>query len=255
MDRYAIFLDIDGTLTPNADNGVSEANIKMIEKARRAGHSVILNTGRSYGWIPDAVLDAAEYDGIVSGIGSSVILHGERLYERVIDAEVIKKLVSEFADSGASMLFGGMKRVFFKDRIKLWQKRSEYEDVSLPADCDMLCAADKFQKVEFVGKVTDRQKEFLEENFNVFYQPWYIECTAKNCSKEQGMKKVLEKLGIGREHCIAMGDSVNDADMLNYAGISVAVANGDERIKKSVSYVTAASAEDGVAKAIEHFLF
>ena len=255
MDKDAIFLDIDGTLAPNADDGVSEKNIMAIKKARNAGHNIILNTGRSYGWIPDAVLGATDYDGVVSGIGTSVILHGESLYERVLDADVIKKLVSEFSDSDVSILFGGINRVFFKNRIPLWQKKDEYEDITLPEDCSMLCAADKFQKVEFVGELTDRQKHFLEDNFNVFYHTLYIECTAKNCSKAQGMKKVLEKLGISREHCIAVGDSVNDADMLHYAGISVAVANGDERVKKDADYVTAASSDDGVAKAIEHFLF
>jgi hydroxymethylpyrimidine pyrophosphatase-like HAD family hydrolase len=53
---------------------------------------------------------------------------------------------------------------------------------------------------------------------------------------------------------MACGDSMNDARMIQLAGIGVAMENASEEVKKMADYVTASNAEDGVAKAFEKFV-
>lgn len=67
---YAIFIDIDDTLM--AKNEIAKENITTIERVRGLGHKVFLNTGRSYASIPNFVLSATEYDGVVAGLGAYV---------------------------------------------------------------------------------------------------------------------------------------------------------------------------------------
>ena len=53
--RYAIFIDIDGTLYTSA-NGTPKVNIEAIKRVREKGHLVFINTGRSYGYIPEEII-------------------------------------------------------------------------------------------------------------------------------------------------------------------------------------------------------
>jgi len=64
----------------------------------------------------------------------------------------------------------------------------------------------------------------------------------------------MEKLGVTKEELMACGDSMNDARMIQLAGIGVAMENASEEVKKMADYVTASNAEDGVAKAFEKFV-
>ena len=61
-------------------------------------------------------------------------------------------------------------------------------------------------------------------------------------------------VGVPIEHCIAMGDSANDIDMLKVAGISVAMGDAIDEVKKICTYVSCDCKDGGVGQAIEKFL-
>jgi len=66
---------------------------------------------------------------------------------------------------------------------------------------------------------------------------------------------VAEELGLDAGQVMAVGDSMNDLGMLSWAGVGVAMSNGNEEVKKIADYVTASSHEDhGVAEAIRRFI-
>lgn len=68
-----------------------------------------------------------------------------------------------------------------------------------------------------------------------------------------GMQNVISKLGIKKEEIMAFGDGFNDIDMLNFAGIGIAMGNSSEEVKKEADYVTADIDEDGLFLALRHF--
>ena len=53
---------------------------------------------------------------------------------------------------------------------------------------------------------------------------------------------------------MAVGDTENDLEILKAAGISVAMGNAIDEIKKNADYITLSNEEDGVAYAINHFI-
>lgn len=65
------------------------------------------------------------------------------------------------------------------------------------------------------------------------------------------MKVMLKRLSLKIENSIAMGDSKNDMDMLKHAGISVAMENSPDEVKKLCDYVSDTAANAGVAAALE----
>ena len=64
----------------------------------------------------------------------------------------------------------------------------------------------------------------------------------------------MQYYNIPIENSFAIGDSINDLDMLRIAGISIAMGNAPEIVKSECDYVTLNVCEDGVSYAMEQFL-
>ncbi len=74
-----------------------------------------------------------------------------------------------------------------------------------------------------------------------------IERAATDVHKATGLAALAERNGIRREEIIAIGDNVNDLEMLQDAGLSVAMGNASDQVKPAAQLVTATNDEDGVA--------
>ena len=66
-------------------------------------------------------------------------------------------------------------------------------------------------------------------------------------------EKLLEKLGMGREEMVAVGDGFNDLSMIQFAGLGVAMANAQEVVKQHADFITLSNEEDGVAAVVDRF--
>ena len=64
----------------------------------------------------------------------------------------------------------------------------------------------------------------------------------------------IAEMGIDPENVLAIGDGENDLEMLELAGVSVAMGNGKEVVKQNAMYVTISNDADGFAKAIEELV-
>ena len=81
-----------------------------------------------------------------------------------------------------------------------------------------------------------------------------VETVAAEAGKAGGLKFLRELLGIPREETAAFGDGDNDIDMLEEAGIPIAMANASEACRAAAAYVTRSNQEDGVAWGIYEIL-
>lgn len=81
----------------------------------------------------------------------------------------------------------------------------------------------------------------------------YLEFTHPLANKGAAVADMAAMLDIGRHEVLCCGDALNDLPMLRFAGLGVAVANGDEQVKAQADAVTASNNEDGVARAIERY--
>ena len=67
-------------------------------------------------------------------------------------------------------------------------------------------------------------------------------------SKATGIEKVLERMGISFENAVAFGDGINDMEMLQAVGTSVAMGNGHEKVKAIATHIADHVDNDGLAK-------
>jgi Cof subfamily protein (haloacid dehalogenase superfamily) len=84
--------------------------------------------------------------------------------------------------------------------------------------------------------------------------PRFVEATNLAASKGQALSFLARRLGVSRGETMAIGDNDNDADMVAWAGLGVAMGNASAAVKAAADHVAAAVAGDGAAEAIERFV-
>ena len=90
----------------------------------------------------------------------------------------------------------------------------------------------------------------LKKN-DIFFQ---VDIIKNNNSKGKAISKLREYLNIKKEETICFGDHINDLNMFQYCGITCAVGNAMDELKKQADYITLPNAEDGVARFIEEHI-
>ncbi len=86
---------------------------------------------------------------------------------------------------------------------------------------------------------------------NQFTAGGAIEVVGPDTSKAAALAFLCERLGIARDQVVAFGDNVNDVEMLEFAGMGVAMGNATEDAKAVADRVTATNDEDGIAVTLE----
>lgn len=85
-------------------------------------------------------------------------------------------------------------------------------------------------------------------------QPVYLDVTAMLANKGEALKTLARHLGVALEQTAVIGDGGNDPAMFAVAGLSIAMGQAEEAVKRHASVVTGSNVEDGVAEAIERFI-
>jgi hydroxymethylpyrimidine pyrophosphatase-like HAD family hydrolase len=83
---------------------------------------------------------------------------------------------------------------------------------------------------------------------------WFVEVVNPQVSKSRALALVAERLGIMRAEVCAIGDNLNDQDMVSWAGFGVAMGQAPDALKTVAKYVTGRIGEAGVAQVIERFV-
>ncbi|MBC2383197.1 HAD family hydrolase [Pseudomonas sp. WS 5106] len=85
-------------------------------------------------------------------------------------------------------------------------------------------------------------------------QPVYLDVTAMLANKGEALKTIAAYLGVPLEQTAAIGDGGNDPAMFQVAGLSIAMGQAEEAVKREASVVTASNVEDGAAQAFERLI-
>lgn len=250
MPIRAFFFDIDGTIVNYKLGTVSDAVVDGLRRLHEAGIATFLISGRP----PFAVAPLAERlsaAGYVAYNGGLVVKDEKVLFNRPMEDDVMTSLVEFAAASSHPLVFPGIDgyyathvddsftQIFRKSPIlqpSYWTEHPVYQ-VELIAPR----AA--------VGAYVERFSAALH-----FY-PWYLQSIATNVnpianSKATAMLHALEALGMDAASAVAIGDGPNDVEMIEAAGIGIAMGNACDSAKAVANRVVADVAQDGAAEAI-----
>lgn len=253
MIPYVFFLDIDDTIL--CKNTVSQRVIRAMEAARRHGHFVYINTGRAPSFL-DSPLDALPVDGYVCGCGSFILRSGKILFRAEYPTEALIRWVKRLsAPEDPGFVIEGERRIF-RYRNSYWKPRSSWVLGNTPEDLLQFLQSETVIKASICNDIDPIILPELERDFHVIYHPTehYTECCPKGCSKATGMEIIMKHHGLDMSRSVAIGDSENDLDMIDAAGIGIVMGQAREEIKRHADRITAPITEDGAAIAIEQLI-
>ncbi|NBF02069.1 Cof-type HAD-IIB family hydrolase [Pseudomonas sp. Fl5BN2] len=85
-------------------------------------------------------------------------------------------------------------------------------------------------------------------------QPRFLDVTALQADKGQALVTLAKHLGVSLERTAALGDGGNDPAMFQRAGLSIAMGQAEEQVKRQADVITGSNLEDGAAEAIERYI-
>jgi Cof subfamily protein (haloacid dehalogenase superfamily) len=244
-DQKTVFLDIDDTLITAGEGGPFPDDIAGIEKARLRGHRFFLCTGRSLAHIPPVFLELSWIDGMVASGGAHVILEGKTIYHTWLPLPPLCEIAALFLAKGKQCSFRGDRQVFTVNRNK---------KVPITAGEDFVQKYPDAHVSMMTADLTmgEEEKTLLKKYFDLYPQYPHYDCFIKGEGKAKGMQMILDALGLDRKDSVAIGDSENDLDMMDYAGTGIAVGNACSALKTKASWVSASVGEGAVVRALEH---
>lgn len=265
-----IALDMDGTLL-NSQKEIPQAHIQAIHQAIENGVKLVLCTGRPLVGVKpyyEQLGLSGENEYVIINNGCSThqtkdwnlvawkelsvenILYLDKISKQtpaqltLFDEErylVVDEKPSELVTYDASLVFTTPTEISLEEAIS--GKNIMFQAMFL-AQPDEL---DTFEK-QFDSQIS--------QHFSgVRSQPVIYEAMPKGTTKATALRELAQRLDIKPQEIMAIGDANNDIEMLEFAGLGVAMGNSNDYVKKLADYVTDSNDENGVATAIEKFIF
>jgi len=261
-----IATDLDGTLV-DRQGRIDEAEIEALHRAREQGVRVIIATGRMPTIIDHFLhrLEVRPEDPVVGAQGAVIARRDGRILRTLT-------IPREVAEQGAviARAFGAVPVYYAADAILMegmafspeedayWLGQGLRYDPQALAHLD-----DELIKILAVhpdeGVIPELLAAFraaLGERADVVQSwRWFVEAVNKEASKGAAIAWIAERMGIGREEVLAIGDAGNDVSMLHWAGVGVAPADASPEARAAADWIAPPLGECPVAAALERFLF
>lgn len=272
-----ICIDMDGTLL-NSKHEVSDRNKEALRKASELGVNIAITTGRLF--------SSARYYSDMLGINTAVITSNgayiktnyddEAVLETSLSIDLVLEIYNIIKKHGLTITFNSWDTLIRE--IEVPETHAYYiMNKDLPEDKKVKFLVDtenfidtlkNFKGTILKGIVIEERenKEHLwaakEELKKVLGNKLHIVSSGTNnfevmpgdASKGKAVEYYAKSLNINPSEVMCIGDSENDLSMIKYAGIGVAMGNSLDLIKKEADFITDSNEEDGVGKAIQHFL-
>jgi len=252
----AVFFDIDGTLITFDTHTMPESTQRALEILRQKGIKLFIATGRAPQSV-DFMKKYFDFDGLITFNGQYCFDKSEILYNAPLPSETILSVLPYLKEKQIASSFETVGANFFNlvnDRVReLIRLVGVDEPEPQTADISQL-KQDVYQMTAFVKPEEEAELvAHLPGCRAVRWYPTFVNVIAENGGKHVGIAKVCEKYGIKREEIMAFGDGGNDVDMLEYAGIGVAMGNAGKTAKAAADYISTAVDNDGIFNALKHF--
>ena len=272
MSIRMVALDLDGT-TFNSEGKLTDHTKSTLEKAAAQGVHIVVSTGRSYNSLPQIIKEVKGIEYAITSNGAHIndLATGESVYDDYIFPDNIERIIEmkEKYNCGLEVFIDG----------QAYMDEATYRDIEINGS--------EIRNTEYIlwsRKPTENIEELLRQNSHkiencnfCFDGPEQaahakpeivkipnaqitssfvnnLEIGGSHTSKKTALIELMSRLDVDRSELMCCGDAPNDIQMIEYAGIGVAMGNAWGGTKDHADFVTASNDEDGVALAIEKFV-
>ncbi len=267
-----VAIDLDGTLLDSTKE-ISTRNKKAIASAMEKGVKIVICSGRVYSGARLYAKQIGSKDPIIACNGAVITekVDGRVIYSNYLHTEACMKINDILhkndlyfhvyaGDTMYTEKLGYTSLKYFEKNKSL--PKEDRVEIEIVEDMASKLKSLSEKVLKFVAVADNREQlkiaryeieqlqnvDVMSSNYDNF------EVLQKGVSKGEALKKISEYLKVPPSEMIAIGDNENDISMFKYAGLSVAMENGEDFAKEAAQYVTASNNDDGVAEAIERFI-
>lgn len=255
----AAFFDIDGTLVSLKTKVYPPSTPNVLRRLREQGVLCFIATGRSrFEMASEHLLEGLEFDGYLTNNGQDAYDAAWRLlFATPMPHDEVAALLARSNELGLGCWLIGSEcsRLNCYTPAVLAAMEAIHTRPPQLAPAGTVLAQPVYKIVLFASPAEVasllplaphcRVTQWFESGFDVI---------ASTGGKATAMLTLLARYGLTASDCIAFGDSENDIEMLQAAGIGVALGNATEDAKAAADYVTDDCDNDGLLHALEHFL-
>jgi len=258
-----VVTDMDGTLL-NGEHKLTPNTIATVQSLVAQGVEFMLATGRHY---EDVYLMAQQLGVeacLITSNGARVHNHlGHALYENHMPVELVEKVLELSKD------FNVHRNIYQQNS---WLVEEQHEALlAIHSESGF-----KYEMCDFTGMdleqidkiyfTADHEalleleiclKKYLSDKLYItFTSPEYLEVMNLGVSKGKALEMVMKKRGLFTHEVMALGDGMNDIDMLSLVGHGVIMENASQQVKALLPHLPQAqsNADDGVASYLEQTL-
>lgn len=271
--------DIDGTII-DRNNKISPYNIEAIKKLNVSNINFTLCTGKTYLMVKDFCKKTnAEYG--IFGNGTQIInlKTGKEILrntiqkidvEKCIDIANKNNLYIHIYTDNKIISQGNLKYMAYRN-FKLYKDNIEFEIVDnlkqyikqnnvnvlkliISGNSNLKRIKDKILgNQNLTALQIKKYNKYKDKIINEEYE--YLDIAPKNVNKYNSLEQLRNYLNISNNEVMAIGDNINDIDMIEHAKIGVAICGSYEEVTKKASYVTEKTVQDGgFAEAVYKFI-
>ncbi|MCK4873176.1 MAG: HAD family phosphatase [Phycisphaerales bacterium] len=278
-------IDLDGTLF-DPTGKVSAANRQAVDLARDAGLHVVICTGRGLAEARDAVAAIGQTDPMIVAGGAMCAdpTTGRTLFRSVIDPMLVRDVAHVLIQLGHRVLLLKDRPAVGYDYLVVGDGRIHpattawfhhlgvvTREIALPehdehpehtirigivtSPDDMKGIAARLRErfgdramIQHFPAVSENASGGLDSTIDI------LEVFDPQVNKWNGIAWYAGQLGLDESQVAAIGDEINDLEMIRRAGLGIAMENAVPAVRDAADRITASNEQDGVALAIQRIL-
>jgi len=265
-----LVVDLDGTVV-GASNQISARVKQAVQAVQAQGIPVAIATGRMYQSARrfhadlGSTLPLMSYQGALIKDPADDTLHRHWHLPKVYAQQLLEFYEQPAVREEVSVHFYIDDQLYVREitaETEAYAARSNIEPIAVGdlrtlLDADLTKILAQSSNVELIDNLLSKLRQrytsaelYLTKSVDIF-----LEATHPDVNKGNAVRYLAENiLGLRADQVMAIGDNFNDFEMLQYAGIGVAMGNAPEGVQAIANWVAPSVEEDGAAIAIEKFI-
>ncbi len=265
-----LVVDLDGTVV-GASNQISVRVKQAVQAVQAQGIPVAIATGRMYQSARrfhadlGSTLPLMSYQGALIKAPADDTLHRHWHLPRVYTQQLLEFYEQPALRDDVSVHFYIDDQLYVREitaETEAYAERSSIEPIAVGdlrtlLDADLTKILAQSSNVALIDDLLEKLRQryaptelYLTKSVDIF-----LEATHPEVNKGNAVRYLAENiLGLRADQVMAIGDNFNDFEMLQYAGIGVAMGNAPEGVQAIANWVAPSVEEDGAAIAIEKFI-
>lgn len=284
-----VAIDLDGTML-NKYGMVTENTKKTIKDAIKKGKDIMIASGRPIDSIKTIAKEIGSENYFIAGNGALIydIKKDKIIYEKFLNLQKVLEIANICENNSISYNIYTEETIiakqlkynvlyYYKENLKKEEK--EKTNITLVEDireyikksqnqkflkitiCDenktifnsVIRKLRNISNIDILDVCHISRKVIKQGTEDIPIEYYYTEISLKDVSKWNALEYLINKMDIKKEEVIAIGDNINDKEMIENAGLGIAMGQSTPVIKKIANFITDDNDNEGVKKAIEKY--